>query len=386
MFERHINLRALLEESSLFLLGPRQTGKSTLIASALSSALCIDLLSRRTFQQLAADGDLLLEWVMHSDSKIVVIDGIQKLPELLDVVQRTIFQSRGSKRFLLTGSSARKIKRQGVNLLGGRAAQIIMHPLLMSEMKSNKVLEFMQWGTLPSVITAANRRQNLESRVSLYLDQEIRAEGLTRNIESFARFLETAAIMNTQQVNFVGVSSDVGKSEKTIAQWFCVLEDTLVGTLLQYYSKTAKRKAMKAPKFFFFDCGVANALLDRFSLQSATPEGGAALENLVFTHLSAWCSYGPPGRSLYYWRSVQKDEVDFIVTRDGKPELAIEVKSTQRPKPDHFKGLRAFAEDFPHCSKIFLCLCEHPAVTPDGIRIEPVGDFLRGGWDEFCKR
>lgn len=142
---------------------------------------------------------------------------------------------------------------------------------------------------------------------------------------------------------------------------------------------------MAAPKFFFFYCGVANALLDRFSLQASTPEGGAALENLIFTHLSAWCSYGPLGRSLYYWRSVQKNEVDFIVTKNGEPELAIEVKSTQRPKQDHFKGLRAFAEKYPLCQKILLCLCEHPTVTPDGIRIESAGDFLRDGWTEFCQ-
>lgn len=385
MFDRHLNLKLLLKNSSLFLLGPRQTGKSTLIANTLPGALCIDLLSRRTFQQLAADADLLFEWTMSSDAPVIVIDEIQKLPELLDVVHRAIFASGGTKRFLLTGSSARKLKRQGVNLLGGRAAQVIMHPLLLSEMKSTKAEEFMQWGTLPSVITAANRRQNLESYVSLYLDQEVRAEGLTRNIESFARFLQTAAIVNSQQINFAKVASDVGTSEKTIAQWFGVLEDTLIGSLLPCYAKTKKRKAMRAPKFFFFDCGVANALLDRFSLHPSTPEGGAALENLVFTHLSAWCSYGQVGRSLYYWRSVLKDEVDFIVTRDGVPELALEVKSTHRPKPEHFRGLRAFAEDFPGCQKVLLCFCEHASVTEDGIRIEAVGDFLLGGWDTFCK-
>lgn len=187
---------------------------------------------------MASDANLLIDWALTAKNPLVVIDEIQKLPELLDVVQRAIFLSGGQKRFLLTGSSARKLKRKGTNLLGGRANQMIMHPLLLSEMKSNKVEEFMQWGTLPSIITANSRRQNLESYVSLYLDQEIRAEGLTRNIEGFARFLEIAAIMNTQQVNFAGISSDVGKSEKTVAHWFGVLEVTLIGTLLPCVSKT----------------------------------------------------------------------------------------------------------------------------------------------------
>lgn len=130
---------------------------------------------------------------------------------------------------------------------------------------------------------------------------------------------------------------------------------------------------------------MANGILNRFSLHQSSPEAAVALENLVFTPLKGWCSYGPLGRKLYYWRSVSKEEVDFIVARDGIVELAIEVKSMMHPKPEHFKGLRAFGEEIPLCQKILVCFTEHPFRTEDGIRIEPVGGFLHDGWREFCR-
>ncbi|NBW81523.1 ATP-binding protein [bacterium] len=385
MFKRHLNLPNLLNKMSVFLLGPRQTGKSTLISESLPDAFLIDLLMRRTFQQLAANPDLLSDWIESTDKQVIVIDEIQKLPVLLDVVQRIMFESRGSRRFLLTGSSARKLKREGVNLLGGRAAQVQMLPLLLSEIETDKIFDYLQWGTLPSVVNAQDRRLALESYVSLYLDQEIRAEGIARDIEGFAKFLEVAALTNSQQINFASLASDVRKSEKTVAQWYSILEDTLVGYLLPCFSGTVKRKAMSAPKFFFFDCGVANALLNRFSIQASTPEAAVSLENLVFTHLRGWCSYGPLGRKVYYWRSVSKIEVDFVLTRDGAPEIAIEVKSSSQPKPEHFRGLRAFAEEFPACKKYLLCLCEKPYLTDDGIEVVPAGTFLRNGWSQLSK-
>jgi predicted AAA+ superfamily ATPase len=384
MYHRHLKILNILNNISVFLLGPRQTGKSTLIRETVSQAFVVDLLVRRTFQQLAANPDLLFEWVMASENHVIVIDEIQKLPALLDVVQRILFESRGTKKFLLTGSSARKLKREGVNLLGGRAAQVQMLPLLLSEIGTEKIDEYLQWGTLPSVVTANDRRLTLESYVSLYLDQEIRAEGLSRDMEGFAKFLEVAALTNSQQINFASLSSDVRKSEKTVAQWYSILEDTLIGYLLPCFSGTVKRKAMSAPKFFFFDCGVANALLNRFSIQTSTPEAAVALENLVFTHLRGWCSYGPLGRRLYYWRSVSKNEVDFVLTRDGTPEMAIEVKSSTHPKPEHFRGLRSFAEEYPFCRKYLVCLCDAPSKTEDGIHVVPAGSFLKNGFAEFC--
>ncbi len=259
MYKRHLNLQQTLNVMSLFLLGPRQTGKSTLIADTLPNALLIDLLTRKTFQTLASDPDLLKNIVCASKSNIIVIDEVQKLPSLLDVAQQIIFESKGQKKFLLTGSSARKLKRQGVNLLGGRAAQTHLHPLLLSELNTNNVFPLLQWGSLPSVVTVDDKRLVLESYVSLYLDQEIRAEGLSRNIEHFSRFLEIAALSNGQQLNFASLASDVAMSEKTVAQWFTLLQDTLVGRLIPCYQKTTKRKPVKAPKFFFFDCGIVNA-------------------------------------------------------------------------------------------------------------------------------
>ncbi len=204
-------------------------------------------------------------------------------------------------------------------------------------------------------------------------------------MDRFSRFLEIAALCNSQQINFSSLASDVGMSEKTIAQWFTVLEDTLVAVLLPCFSKTIKRKSMSAPKLYFFDCGVVNAMLSRYSIELSTPEAASALENLVFTHLQGWCSYGPRGRKLHYWRSVSKEEVDFIVTRDTIPELAIEVKSTIQPKPEHFKGLRAFGEEFLRCQKILLFFTDRAYTTADNIRVEPLGPFLKNGWQEFCE-
>jgi uncharacterized protein len=342
------------------------------------------LLTAKTFQRLASNPDSLRDIVRASSSELTIIDEVQKLPSLLDAVQQIIFESKGKHRFLLTGSSARKLKRQGVNLLGGRAQEINMFPLLLSELESDRAEDFLVLGTLPSVVTAPDKRLALESYVSVYLDQEIRAEGLSRSLEYFSRFLEIAALEVGNQISYRGLSSDVGRSEKTVAQWFGLLQDTLVGHLVPCFSKTVKRKPVTSPKFYFFDCGLGNALLGRFNFELSTPEASVSLENLVFTHLKAWASYGPIGREVFYWRTENKIEVDFIVTRDKKPELAIEVKSTSRPKKEHFDGLKAFAEEYPNCQKILLCFVQERELTQDGIRIEPVGQFLKKGWAEFC--
>lgn len=208
------------------------------------------------------------------------------------------------------------------------------------------------------------------------MDQEIRSEGLSRSIDLFARFLEVAAVCNGQQLNYAKLASDVGRSEKTVAQWFSILEDTLIGHLLPCFQATIKRKAVASPKFFFFDCGVANALLNRYSLKAGTPEYGTALENLVFTHLAATCAYATPGYKLHYWRSRDRHEVDFVVTYDRIPKFAIEVKTAETTKPEFLTGLRAFGEEFPECQKILLCRVPFRSQTEDGIDIIPVSEFL----------
>ena len=377
MFHRVLDLSKYLKSNSFFLFGPRQTGKSTLIQQNLPDAWYIDLLHRKTYQQLLAHPDLLEEWEKEQTASIIVIDEIQKIPALLDVVQRILFRTQGTKRFLLTGSSARKLKRENANLLGGRAGEISLFPLLLSEVPEVDLQSAVQWGTLPPVVNSDTKRQILESYVSVYLDQEIRAEGLSRRVDLFARFLEVAAICNTQQVVYAALASDVGRSEKTVAEWFSILQDTLVGHLLSCFQGTLKRKGVVSPKFYFFDCGVANAILDRFSLLLATPEYGVALENLVFTHLKAHCSYLQNGFALFYWRTRTHEEVDFIVTKDRIPIAAIEVKSTQNPKPEHFKGLLAFAQEFPDCRKILVCNALYRSQTQLGCEIYPALEFLR---------
>lgn len=376
-FDRQLNIQNHLEKTSCFLFGPRQTGKSTLIEDALRKAFIFDLLSRKTFQQLSANPDLLQEWILAQTQKIIVIDEIQKLPELLDVIQ-SLIRKLPEHRFLLTGSSARRLKRDGVNLLGGRAAELRLYPLVLKETGEEVSLnDAVQWGMLPSVVISTDKRLTLESYLSMYLDQEIRAESLTRSIDAFSRFLEVAALCNTQQVNFATLASDVGKSEKTVASWFSILEDTLIGRLLPCFQQTQKRKAMSWHKFFYFDCGVANAILDRWTLHPKSPEFGAALENLVFTHLEATCSYAHSGYKLFYWRAQSKEEVDFIVTKDRKPIAAIEVKNTENPTQEDLKGLRAFAEDYPTVEKILLCKVIHKSRKEDGMWVYPVDEFLK---------
>lgn len=375
-FKRTLNIENYLKKTSCFLLGPRQTGKSTLI-SHLKDIFIIDLLSRKTYQQLLADPDLLEKWVKGQSKKIVVIDEIQKIPDLLDVIQ-SLIRKLPDTRFLLTGSSARKLKRQGVNLLGGRAAELHLYPLLLSETKEAISLEdAVQWGTIPAVVVSQDRRLVLESYASIYLDQEIRSESLTRSVDAFSRFLEIAALCNSQQVNFSTLASDVGKSEKTVAAWFSILEDTLVGRLLPCFQETRKRKAMSWHKFFYFDCGLANALLDRWSVHPKSSEFGIALENLVFTHLEATCSYARQGYKIFYWRTQLKDEVDFIVTKDRKPIAAIEVKNTEKPTTADCAGLMAFSEEYPNCKKIIVCKALQKYKRDDDVWVIPAAFFLK---------
>ncbi len=288
-------------------------------------------------------------------------------------------------RAVLTGSSARKLRRAGTNLLGGRATRLELFPLVHPERQSDPARpvslgEALQWGGLPPMLLSSDPRSDLLDYVGLYLQEEVRAEGLVRANDAFARFLEVAATTNGEQVVFANVSRDADVPARTVREYYQILEDTLIGRLLPAHRGTSLRKAMASAKFFFFDLGVANALLGRFSLQAGAPEYGRALEHLVFCELRAFLSYHRSDARLTYWRSLSQLEVDFVVERRGKAVLAIGVKAASRVSGRDLRGLRALAEDVPNLKRIVVSQERLARVTEDGIRVMPVDVFLEELW------
>jgi predicted AAA+ superfamily ATPase len=390
MFSRAYGLSSLILEESFFLFGPRQTGKTTQLLMEFPDALLVDLLRPGLARELQQRPEYLSEMILQylirvKHRPLVIIDEIQKIPILLDVIQSEIFKAESKEiplRFILTGSSPRKIFKQGQNLLGGRLGLRTFWPLSYVESKSDpniipSLLDLVQWGGLPAVIKSGQKKSALKRYVDVYLDQEVRMEGLSRNLTKFSRFLEIAALSTGQQISMRGIASDVGLSESTVAAWFGILEDTLVGLLLPCFQKTMKRKAMTSRKFYFFDCGLANALLGRFSLSEATPEFGTAMENYIYQNLRVYLAQSLDNQmGLFYWRSVDHEEVDFIVTKDGVPVWAIEVKSGERLKETDFSGLIAFSEDFPQVRKTLVCRINLARRRTDGIEVLPVENFL----------
>jgi predicted AAA+ superfamily ATPase len=388
MYKRTLNLNQVIETKSLFLLGPRQTGKSTLIHSEVPAALFIDLLEADTFRTLLNRPELIREYIGAQKSKVITIDEIQKLPSLLDEVHRLIERDK-TLRFILTGSSAKKLRRAGVNLLGGRARRLELHPITFSEFATEtnttvreSLLTLIQWGGLPSILTSKTPKEDLKDYVGTYLIEEIQAESHVRSLENFSKFLDASALVNTEQLNYSSLASDVGLPSKTVQEYFQLLDDTLIGKLLLPYRKTKNRKAMTSPKFYLFDVGVANAILGRWSLDQKTPEFGKAFEHLLWRELSSYISYMDSDIDIFYWRSSNKFEVDFILQREGEKEpfCAIEVKAKSSINTKDFHGLLAFSEEFKNTRKIVISLETQLRKTTEGIEIWPAEQFLTELW------
>lgn len=353
----------------------------------MPEALFLDLLDALTFRSLAANPGHIAERIraLKGRTKIVIIDEIQKLPELLDEVHR-LMESDKSLRFVLTGSSARKLRTRGRNLLGGRAHLVRMHPVTYAEIGGvaprRTWTDLLRWGGLPSVLTSNAPREDLQAYVGLYLQEEIRAEGLARSIPNFSRFLETAAAMNGEIVNYAKVGNDAQLPPRTVRDYYQILEDTLVGDLLPPFQRTKTRKAVATEKFFFFDLGVTHALLERWAVSPRTAEYGRVLEHLVERELRASLDYFRSRRHLFFWRSRSQMEVDFILAEGQKATVAIEVKASRSVSPQDLKGLRAFGEDWPRIRRIVVALEPHPRTTEDRIEILPVEQFLSQLWDQ----
>ncbi len=373
MYKRRLNLESWLQKKSLLLLGPRQTGKSTL-AAGLPKAQYFDLSETNVFRELSARPELLRQRIKER-TRIVVIDEAQKLPEIFDEVQ-VILDRDKQLRVLMTGSSARKLRRSGVNLLPGRIWRRNLFPLVSSELGEARIDLRVRAGSLPGIIDSPNFKMELKNYVGLYLEEEIRAEGLTRNIGAFNRFLTTAALSNAEQINYSNISSDVGLPLNTVKGYFQILYDTLVGYELSPYRKTKTRKAVATPKFYFFDTGVVNELLGRFDIERRGDLFGKAFEHLIFTEIKAALEYLNSDAPLSYWRSLSKFEVDFLIG----DAVAIEVKGKAVVTSRDERSLLALAEEIPLKRKIIVCLEPHSRMSDSGVEILPAEEFLTRLW------
>jgi len=372
MFKRALNLPSP-GTTTFFLWGPRQTGKTTLLRGKYPEALWVDLLKADEFRRYLQNSELLREALAARDPiRQVVIDEIQKVPQLLDEVH-WLHENRGI-RFALCGSSARKVKRGQANLLGGRALRYELHGLTAGEIGGDFDLNrLLNHGYLPSIYQSENPRSLLNSYVADYLKEEVAAEGLVRNLPVYSEFLNMAALADTELVNFSTIARDCGVSSHTIKGYFQILEDTLLGRWLPAYTRRPKRRVIAAPKFYFGDVGVVNHLARRGDLQPGAELYGKAFENWVFHELCARNSYSNAFAKLAYWRLPSGIEVDFIV---NDMQLAIEAKAAAKVTQDHLKGLREVARDHRGIKqRMIVCLERTSRRTDDGIWILSANEF-----------
>jgi predicted AAA+ superfamily ATPase len=374
MYKRILDLRDTLKHKSIFLFGPRQTGKSTLVHETLPDAAFYDLLEADTFRELSARPEYLRQ-TLGDQQSVVVVDEIQKLPALLDEIQLLLERNK-KLRFVLTGSSARKLKRGAANLLGGRAWVCRLHPLVSAELGHRRLLDRLNRGSLPAIIDSEHYKEDLKAYVGTYLHEEIRAEGLTRSIENFSRFLEVAGLTSGEQVNFSAVADDAGFPPRTVREHYQILEDTLVGHQLSAYQKTSKRKPVATAKFYLFDVGIANTLKRIPTIEAASDAYGRALEHLVFLELRSFLDYRRLDYELTYWRSRSQFEVDFLVG----DEVGIEVKSKTRVSPRDYKGLNALSEEVRLKRKIVICGEKRRRKADGGVEIMTAEDFFKDLW------
>lgn len=362
-------------ERSFFLFGPRGTGKSTLITTRYPNSLRIDLLRPETLRGFLARPESLAELVYgNPDKSVIVIDEVQKAPSLLSVVHQLIEERRGLQ-FILTGSSARKLKRSSADLLGGRALKRMLHPFMAAELNNYFSLEHaLQNGMLPLIYGEKDPQDILHAYVNLYLHEEIQAEGLVRNLESFARFLEIVTFSHGSLLNITNISRECAVKRKTVENYIDILEELLLARRLPIFSKRAQRELSTHPKFYLFDAGVYYALRPKGSLDRPEEIEGAALEGLVAQHLFAWNDYSTEKHSLGFWRTRAGAEVDFVVY--GKKSFyAIEVKNAKRVSSQDTSTLETFLQDYSSAKAILLYRGKE-VIKIKNVLCMPCADFL----------
>lgn len=382
MLERILKLKEI-ENDSLFLWGSRQTGKSTLLRALFPNARLYDLLKtdvRMAFQLRPAL--LREECEMLDEGELVIIDEVQKVPALLDEVHWLI-ENRGL-RFILSGSSARKLRRSGANLLGGRALRCTLFPLVSAEIPDFDVERALNNGMLPRHYLVEDPSKRIQAYIGDYLQQEIVEEAIVRQLDAFTRFLQVAALSNTEIVNYTNIAQDCAVSAKTVKEYFTILEETMLGFYLPAYTRTVKRRLTLSPKFYYFDVAIPNHLLHRVPLKKGTDIYGHATEHLVVQELRAFLSYTYGEEMVMsYWRTLDgKYEVDVLISdrTSNEVRMAIEVKSSDNVTSSDTKGLKAFGEEYPDAKLILLSMEERPRMM-NGIEIWPVEQFLQRLWD-----
>ena len=374
MLKRYLQLENELD-SSIFLFGARQTGKSTILRTQLDKAVYIDLLDSELLMRFRSNPSLLYQMLQDKDANtIVVIDEIPEVPELLNEVHRLI--SEKGIKFVLCGSSARKLKRKGYNTLGGRAYPCYFFPLVSAEIPDFDLNKALLHGLLPTHYFAKNPQRLLAAYIDVYLKEELLQESIVRQLGSFQRFLEVAALSNGEMINYSNIAADCGIKTHTVRAYFDILEDTLIGYRIPAYTKVLKRRLIHAPKFYFFDVALPHYLLNRTSLAQGTIEYGHAFEHFIIQELVAYIGYNHKSEKLSYWRTQTGVEVDAVI---GDAKVAIEIKSTDNIQNKHLKGLKSFVSDYPGARPIVVSLDKITRKIVD-INVYYVYDFLSALW------
>ncbi|MBL7663073.1 ATP-binding protein [bacterium] len=374
-YARTLNLLQLLDKKSFFLFGPRSTGKTSLIEEQLGEkATIVDLLNADTFIRLTNRPSELEQIIEAGGQKLVVIDEVQKLPVLLDEVHRLIEKKKIC--FLLTGSSARKLKHGGANMLGGRAWEARLFPLVTKEITDFDLDRYLQFGGLPQVYTSALPSEELNAYVNVYLKEEIQAEGLVRDVGRFTKFLHLASLSTGEVLNFSKLASDVGSAPSTVIEHFRILEDTLIGFFIEPWGRSKKRKEISTAKFYLFDTGVTNTLARVKHLERNSNLYGRAFEQFIAMELRAALSYHRVPEELTFWRTYEKHEVDFVIGE----QFAVEVKATVKSSDRDAKSLRLFADET-SVPRLYL-VSQDPIERVDGrLHFIHFEKFLKNLWD-----
>jgi predicted AAA+ superfamily ATPase len=371
---RCLRLDQLLEKKSLFLFGPRATGKTTLLKTQFSAAdvQIFDLLESDLYLSFSARPALLAERIRPGVKKII-IDEVQRIPSLLNEVHRLIEAKK--LRFLLTGSSARKLRRGHANLLAGRAWRADLFPLVSHEIEKFDLSRYLRFGGLPAIYDSSDPHEDLNAYAKLYLYVEIQAEGLVRNIPQFSRFLQTAALCSGQMINYAKIGRDAEISPSTIREYYSILEDTLVGFTLAPFVASHKRRAITTAKFYLFDIGVVHALRGTKNIDPKTDLYGQSFEHFMAQELRAYLSYSRQNDNLSFWRSAHGFEVDFLISE----QVAIEVKATNKATQDDIKSLLALKEE-KKFKKFYLVTQDKSYRSVSGIECLHWSEFLKLLW------
>ena len=359
----------------MFLFGGRQTGKSTLLKERFPKAVYIDLLKSDVRNRFKQHPEEFRESLLrYPPETLVIVDEIQKVPDLLDEVHWLMVEK--GLWFILSGSSARKIKKSGANNLGGRAIPETLFPLVSAEIPDFDLERAVQNGMIPRHYMVANARNRMRAYIDLYLKEEIIEEALVQNVDEFVRFMEVAAIMDGEILNYENVASDCEVSANTVKAYYKILVDTLLGFEVPAYRKVIKRKLYKSPRFYYFDVGIANHLTKRYHLAPKTPEYGHAFEHLIMQEIVAYLGYTNSDEELTYWHTYENLEVDAVI---GDARVAIEIKSKEHIDHDDKKGVTEFAKEHPDTKQIIVSRDRISRRSGD-VDLYYVTDFFKALW------